>query len=88
MYLTETQIRGLIKSVLSEGRSVVLPSGKTVEYGSKKHIEYLEDLYQRLCHERSSYKRGTSTRADYSAACRRTKRQIQRARKYADKMVE
>jgi hypothetical protein len=83
--LTEQQLRGLIRQTLSETRKVTLSNGKNVGYGTKVHIKYLEKMLNNLEHERNSYRRDSSTRADYSRAVGRTKKRLNRAKKYAEK---
>lgn len=85
MQLTEPQVRTLIRRVLIERREVVLPNGRTVAYGSKSHIAYLDKLLNQLHHERNSYRRDSSTRADYSRAVTRTKKRLSQANAYAEK---
>lgn len=85
MQLTEQQVRGLIRRVLTEKRQVTLPNGRNVSYACKAHIAYLEKLLANLNHERNSYRRDSSTRADYSRAVARTKKRLSRAKAYAEK---
>jgi len=72
----------------SKVREITLINDTKVRCGSDEHIKYLEDLLSRLYRERDRYKRGSSTRADYSKACWRTKGRLKRAERIREREVE
>jgi hypothetical protein len=82
---------GELRALLREARypdEFTTCRGRSVAYGSPDHIQDLEDTMERMKSARSRQKRGSAGKTDYTRAISRLKTELQRVKRYAEKLQE